>query len=104
MPDFRRRWWEANHQVLRYGLINPARWIMWPNSHSEGTIPDTRPLLLVPVHRTSIDIYAISLFIRKFVAYVSTDSFGHNRDANFDLADRDLDAFNEPQFGCKGIQ
>ncbi len=55
---------------------------MWFDSHAEGNLPEARPLLLVPVHRTSIDIYAISYFIKDFVSYVSTDSYGHNRIAN----------------------
>ena len=80
--DFRQRWWEFNCGVLRYGLVNPAKHVLRFDTRCEGTLPAARPLMLVPVHRTSIDIYAISYFIREFVSYVSTDSFGHGRLAN----------------------
>ena len=48
-----------------------------------GSLPDTRPLFLAPVHRTSVDIYAIADVTNEFVTYVSTDTYGHNRVANW---------------------
>lgn len=48
-----------------------------------GTLPDTRPLFLAPVHRAATDTYAIGDATKEFVAFVSTDTYGHNRVANW---------------------
>lgn len=80
--DFRRHWWRTNYQVIRFGVVKPWNRILRFNMQSEGVIPDSRPILLVPVHRTSVDIFAISHVAREFVSYVSTDDFGHSRLAN----------------------
>ncbi len=76
------RWWKCNTQLLRFGVVAPAKIVFGYDLRVEGSLPEKRPVLLAPVHRTSIDIYAISYAIREMVSYVSTDSFGHSRFAN----------------------
>lgn len=74
--------WRANYQSFRFGVIKPWHRILRYDMKAEGTIPDTRPVMLVPVHRTSMDIFAISHVAREFISYVSTDNYGHNRFTN----------------------
>lgn len=80
--NFKLRWWRCNYQALRYGIVAPAKIILDYDLVVEGSIPESRPVLLTPVHRTSIDIYAISYALGDLVSYVSTDTFGHSRFAN----------------------
>ena len=80
--DFRQKWWECNYKALLYGGIAPSRHALRFDVHSEGSLPSRRPLMLVPVHRTSIDTFVIAYFVREFISYVSTDAFGHGRFAN----------------------
>lgn len=76
------RWWKCNTNIVRYLLVQPAKLILDYDLFVEGSLPDSRPVFLAPVHRTSIDIYAISYALRDLVSYVSTDSFGHSSVAN----------------------
>lgn len=78
----RRKWWKTNYHAFRLGIITPWKRILRYEMRFEGSIPNTRPVMLVPVHRTSIDIFAISHVAKDFISYVSTDDFGHNRLAN----------------------
>jgi 1-acyl-sn-glycerol-3-phosphate acyltransferase len=48
----------------------------------EGKLPEQRPLVLAPVHRAAVDMYAVSAVAGEFIAFVSTDAFGHGRVAN----------------------
>lgn len=80
--DYQQRWWQINYGVLRKGIVGPSRHILRYDARLEGTLPSVRPLMLVPVHRTSVDIYAISYFVNEFVSFISTDTFGHGRLAN----------------------
>ncbi len=78
----RLRWWKFNYQILRLFGIVPSKFIFNYRIKGEGSIPEARPLMLVPVHRTSVDIYAISDVTSKMISYVSTDTFGHSRGIN----------------------
>ena len=80
--SFKLRWWRCNYQALRYAVVAPAKIVLGYDLFVEGSIPESRPVLLVPVHRTSIDIYAISYALGDLVSYVSTDAFGHSSLAN----------------------
>ncbi len=83
MADVRHRWWQMNYHALHFGVVKPFKHALGYDVRAEGVIPESRPLMLVPVHRTSIDIFAISEVLGEFVSYVSTDNFGHNRIANW---------------------
>ncbi|WFG40588.1 hypothetical protein GKO48_13585 [Candidatus Lucifugimonas marina] len=68
---------------MRLGFIPFAKRALLMRSSSEGEIPNVRPVLLAPVHRTSADVFAIAEASKEFVSFVSTDSFGHNGVINF---------------------
>ena len=76
-------WWRLNYHFIRLGAVPPARLAFRYKVRSEGEIPNTRPVFLAPVHRTSIDIYALAYLSREFISFVSTDSYGHSRVVNY---------------------
>jgi hypothetical protein len=76
-------WWRFNYHTLRLGFIPVAKRALLLRSSSEGEIPNIRPIMLAPVHRTSADVFAIAEASKEFVSFVSTDSFGHNKLINF---------------------
>jgi len=76
-------WWLFNYSVIRLVIVPLARRFLRLTAIVEGEIPNIRPVFLAPVHRTSIDTYTLSYLSREFICYVSTDSFGHSRIANY---------------------
>lgn len=76
-------WWRFNYHMMRLVNIPVAKRALLLRSRVEGEIPNIRPILLAPVHRTSADVYAIAHVSPEFVSFVSTDSFGHNKAINF---------------------
>lgn len=76
-------WWRFNYHFVRLGCIPVAKRVLMFSSRVEGEIPNIRPILLAPVHRTSADAYALVHVSGEFISFVSTDSFGHNRFINF---------------------
>lgn len=80
--NVRKRWWQLNYHALRLAVIKPSKVMLRMGLQVEGRIPDARPVMLAPVHRTSVDTFAISYAIGDMISYVSTDSFGHSRVAN----------------------
>lgn len=76
-------WWRLNYHLVRLGFVPVAKRMFMLNVRVEGEIPNVRPLLLAPVHRSSADVYALAHVSHEFVSFVSTDSFGHNRPINF---------------------
>jgi len=76
-------WWRLNYHITRLTFIPAAKRALLLSSRVEGEIPNIRPILLAPVHRTSADIYAIVDVSGEFISFVSTDTFGHHRLVNF---------------------
>lgn len=76
-------WWRFNYHVIRLGFIPVAKRALLLRSRVEGEIPNIRPILLAPVHRTSADVFALANVSGEFISFVSTDSFGHNGVINF---------------------
>jgi hypothetical protein len=76
-------WWRFNYHTLRLGFIPVAKRGLLLKSSSEGEIPNIRPIMLAPVHRTSADVFAVAEASKEFISFVSTDSFGHNKLINF---------------------
>ena len=76
-------WWRFNYHVMRLGFVTVAKNALKLSARVEGDIPNVRPLLLAPVHRSSADVYALAHVSREFISFISTDSFGHNRPINF---------------------
>jgi hypothetical protein len=76
-------WWRFNYHAVRLGFIPVAKHALLLRSNTEGEIPNIRPIMLAPVHRTSADVFALSEAAKEFVSFVSTDSFGHNGVINF---------------------
>jgi hypothetical protein len=76
-------WWRFNYHVIRLGFIPVAKRALFLSSEVHGEIPNIRPIMLAPVHRTSADVFAIGEVSREFISFVSTDSFGHNGVINF---------------------
>lgn len=76
-------WWRFNYHLVRLTLIPVARRVLRSKVSYENEVPVTRPVFLAPLHRTSVDVYAIGYVTSEFISYVSTDDFGHNRVVNF---------------------
>ena len=76
-------WWRFNYHVLRLGFIPVSKRALLLSSRVEGEIPNIRPILLAPVHRTSADVFALAHVLGELISFVSTDSFGHNGVINF---------------------
>ena len=76
-------WWRFNYHAIRLGFIPVAKRALLLRSNVEGEIPNIRPIMLAPVHRTSADVFALAEASKEFVSFVSTDSFGHNGVINF---------------------
>lgn len=76
-------WWRLNYHVLRLVTVPVFKRALRITVKSEGEIPNVRPVLLAPIHRTSIDTYAISYVVKEFISYVSTDNYGHAGGVNF---------------------
>jgi 1-acyl-sn-glycerol-3-phosphate acyltransferase len=76
-------WWRFNYHAIRLGFIPVTKRALLLSSRVEGEIPNIRPIMLAPVHRTSADVFALSHVTREFISFVSTDSFGHNGVINF---------------------
>ena len=76
-------WWRLNYHTVRLAGIPAAKLVLRINLSSEGEIPNTRPVFLAPVHRTSVDTYVMVRVAREFISFVSTDSFGHGRVVNY---------------------
>ena len=76
-------WWRFNYHAIRLGFIPVAKRALMLNSTVEGEIPNIRPIMLAPVHRTSADVFALSHVVQEFISFVSTDSFGHNGVINY---------------------
>jgi hypothetical protein len=76
-------WWRFNYHVIRLGFVPVAKSALLLRTSVEGEIPNVRPIMLVPVHRTSADVFALAEAAKEFITYVSTDSFGHNGVINF---------------------
>tara|TARA_B110000116_G_scaffold267960_1_gene281185 strand:+ start:121 stop:861 length:741 start_codon:yes stop_codon:yes gene_type:complete len=76
-------WWRFNYHVFRRTFIPVAKNVLLLRSRVEGEIPNIRPIMLAPVHRTSADVFAIANATGEFISFVSTDSFGHNAPINF---------------------
>lgn len=76
-------WWRFNYHTVRLAAIPTAKQMMRISLRSEGEIPNIRPVFLAPVHRTSVDIYAMARVTGEFISFVSTDSFGHSRIINY---------------------
>ena len=77
------KWWRFNYRLLRVVVVPVAKRILRVQTDVVGELPVTRPVFLAPVHRTSIDIYAVGVAAGEFVSFVSTDSFGHGRCVNW---------------------
>ena len=77
------KWWRANYQLLRLAVVPVAKRILRVQTDVVGELPVTRPVFLAPVHRTSVDIYAVGAAAAEFVSFVSDDSFGHRRCVNW---------------------
>lgn len=76
-------WWRLNYHSVRL-IGGPVFRKVWRiKVSSEGEIPNIRPVLLAPIHRTSIDTYAISYVVKEFISYVSTDNYGHASCVNY---------------------
>ena len=71
-------WWRFNYHVIRLGFIPVTKRALLLSSRVEGEIPNIRPILLAPVHRTSADVFALAHVSGELISFVSTDSFGHN--------------------------
>jgi hypothetical protein len=76
-------WWRFNYHAIRLGFVPVAKRALMLHSRVEGEIPNIRPIMLAPVHRTSADVFALAEANSEFVSFVSTDSFGHNSVINF---------------------
>lgn len=76
-------WWRFNYHMMRLVNIPVLKKALLLQSEVEGEIPNIRPIMLAPVHRTSADVYALAHVSKEFVSFVSTDSFGHNRLINY---------------------
>jgi len=76
-------WWRFNYHAIRLCFIPVAKRALLLRSKAEGEIPNIRPIMLAPVHRTSADVFALAEASKEFVSFVSTDSFGHNGVINF---------------------
>ena len=76
-------WWRFNYHAIRLGFIPVTKRALLLSSRVEGEIPNIRPIMLAPVHRTSADVFALSHVVGEFISFVSTDSFGHNGVINF---------------------
>lgn len=76
-------WWRLNYHAVRLVAIPVVKRAMRIKIRAEGELPITRPLLLAPVHRTSVDTYAITNVVDEFISYVSTDRFGHSGIVNY---------------------
>ena len=76
-------WWRFNYHVIRLGFIPVTKRALLLSSRVEGEIPNIRPILLAPVHRTSADVFALAHVSGELISFVSTDSFGHNGVINF---------------------
>jgi hypothetical protein len=76
-------WWRFNYHAIRLSFIPVAKRALLLKSSVEGEIPNIRPIMLAPVHRTSADVFALAESSAEFISFVSTDSFGHNRVINF---------------------
>ena len=76
-------WWRFNYHVIRLGFIPVTKRALLLSSRVEGEIPNIRPILLAPVHRTSADVFALAHVLGELISFVSTDSFGHNGVINF---------------------
>ena len=76
-------WWRFNYHVIRLGFIPVTKSALLLSSRVEGEIPNIRPILLAPVHRTSADVFALAHVSGELISFVSTDSFGHNGVINF---------------------
>ena len=76
-------WWRFNYHLLRLGFIPVSKRALLLSSRVEGEIPNIRPILLAPVHRTSADVFALAHVSGELISFVSTDSFGHNGVINF---------------------
>ncbi len=76
-------WWRFNYHAIRLGFIPVAKRALLLKSSVEGEIPNIRPIMLAPVHRTSADVFALAESSSELISFVSTDSFGHNGVINF---------------------
>jgi len=76
-------WWRFNYHTVRLGFVPLTKHALLLSSRVEGDIPNIRPIMLAPVHRTSADVFALSNVTGEFISFVSTDSFGHNGVINF---------------------
>jgi len=76
-------WWRFNYHTLRRVFLPVAKHALLLKSHAEGEIPNIRPIMLAPVHRTTADMFAIGDVSKEFISFVSTDSFGHNLVINY---------------------
>ena len=76
-------WWRFNYHAIRLSFIPVAKRALLLKSSVEGEIPNIRPIMLAPVHRTSADVFALAESSSEFISFVSTDSFGHNGVINF---------------------
>ena len=76
-------WWRFNYHAIRLGFIPVAKRGLLLRSSAEGEIPNIRPILLAPVHRSSADTFALADVSGEFISFVSTDSFGHNGVINY---------------------
>ncbi len=76
-------WWRFNYHAVRLGFIPITKRALLLRSKVEGEIPNIRPIMLAPVHRTSADVFALGDVSSEFISFVSTDSFGHNGPINF---------------------
>ena len=79
----REKWWRFNYWLLKTVVVPVAKLILRIDTEVVGELPVTRPVFLAPVHRTSVDIYAVGYVTDEFISFVSTDSFGHNRYVNW---------------------
>ncbi len=76
-------WWRFNYHLIRLGFIPVAKRALLLSNRVEGEIPNIRPIMLAPVHRTSADVFALADADGEFVSFVSTDTYGHNAVINF---------------------
>jgi len=74
--------WKFNFHFLRLFIVPTIRLLMNYTVEFEGKLPGQRPLVLAPVHRSAVDMYAVAAVAGEFIAFVSTDAFGHGRIAN----------------------
>ncbi|HCI86294.1 MAG TPA: hypothetical protein DHV68_05565 [Dehalococcoidia bacterium] len=76
-------WWRFNYHALRWSFLPVAKHALLLSSRVEGEIPNIRPIMLAPVHRTTADVFAVGDVTKEFISFVSTDSFGHNAVINY---------------------